>query len=139
MAVRFASIHNVSRGVDLATEVRVADRWSSRARGYLGRPEPLDHQGILLTPCKSIHMLGVGFPLDILFLGSDWRVLEIHDHATPGLKAYSHAEATSTLELKAGRAADSGTSVGDVLEIRTSDQSGHHTSPIAVGIKGERR
>lgn len=136
MSSHVASVHNVSRGVDLGTEVRIADRWLSRARGYLGRPEPHRHQGMLLTPCRSIHMIGVRFALDIVFLDRDLRVLAVHHRVRPGFRTRSHTGATSVLELRAGRIAETCTTVGDVLEIRVVDRS-ENADPIAAGFKGE--
>jgi hypothetical protein len=43
--------------------VAVADRWWPRFRGLLGRDRLPEGEGLLLTPCRSIHMLGMRFPL----------------------------------------------------------------------------
>lgn len=137
MPTRVASVHNVTRGVDLATEVLVADSWLTRARGYLGRREPEDHQGILLVRCKSIHMLGVGFPLDIILLGVDQRVVAVHHRVKPGFRTCRHRDAHSTLELKAGRADMTGTSVGDVLRVLDATRS-LTRDPVVLRFEGER-
>ena len=34
----------------------------------LGRPAPRPGEGLLLTPCSSVHMYGMRFPLDVAFL-----------------------------------------------------------------------
>ncbi len=36
----------------------------------LGRPAPKAGEGLLLTPCQSVHMYGMRFPLDVAFLES---------------------------------------------------------------------
>ena len=136
MSARVASVKNVTRGLDLGTDVLIADGWWARARGYLGRKQPDRFQGILLVPCRSIHMMGVRFPLDVVFLSHELRVLSLHHEVQPGLRTRSHPEANSTLELRAGRLVETGTVVGDVLEIHDTDRH-VSTGPAAASFKGE--
>lgn len=136
MSARVASVRNVTRGLDLGTEILIADSWWTRARGFLGRTEPDNGHGILLIPCSSIHMMGMGFPVDVAFLGPDLRVLSLHHDVQPGLRTRRHAGATSTLELKSGRLSQTGTVVGDLLEIHDPGRD-LSMSPSATSFKGE--
>ncbi|GAB3028397.1 hypothetical protein GCM10027285_08340 [Oleiagrimonas citrea] len=63
-----------------------ADRPWSRMRGLLGRPALLDRarQALWLTPCGSVHTVGMRYPLDIVFLDRDGCVLAMHEHLRPG-------------------------------------------------------
>ena len=135
--MRFGSVHNVTRDACLGTHILIADGWRARLRGYLGRREPEQHEGILLLPCSSIHMLGVRFALDVVFLDSEMRVLALHEAVQPGFSARSHPGAAATLELRAGRVRETHTAVGDVLEIQ---ELGTHDAvlPAAASFKGDR-
>ena len=49
---------NRTRGAVVGSRVQVADRFWSRLRGFLGRPQPSPGEGLLLTPCDGVHMFG---------------------------------------------------------------------------------
>jgi uncharacterized membrane protein (UPF0127 family) len=88
---------------------------SERRRGLLGR----DHiEGVLrLTPARSVHTFGMRFPIDVVHLDKDLRVLRVSTMVPNRLGAFvprSH----SVLEAEAGAMAHWGVSVGDQLEIR---------------------
>lgn len=65
---------NTTRGTLLGTSVRVADGWWSRLRGLLGAPTLEAGEGLVLIPCKAVHMYGMKQSLDVVFVGSDGKV-----------------------------------------------------------------
>lgn len=80
-----------------------ADRWWTRLRGLLFRA-PLDAgggEGLLITPCASVHTLGMRYPLDLVFLDRAQRVVGWRQGVAPWRMAACR-QATSTLELNAG-------------------------------------
>lgn len=58
----------------LAT-AEMAEDWRSRLVGLIGRDD-LDG-ALVLRPARSVHTLGVRFPIDVAFCDRDLRVLEI--------------------------------------------------------------
>lgn len=80
-----------------------ADRWWTRLRGLLFRA-PLDRggaEGLLITPCASVHTIGMRYPLDLVFLDRGQRVVGWKADVAPWrMAACRHA--ASTLELHAG-------------------------------------
>jgi hypothetical protein len=50
---------NVDRGTVLGERVALAASWWARLRGLLGRPEPKPGEGLVLAPCRSVHMYGM--------------------------------------------------------------------------------
>ncbi|KGI78943.1 DUF192 domain-containing protein [Oleiagrimonas soli] len=70
----------------LVPQVWRAERPWSRMRGLLGRPPLQDRarQALWLTPCGSVHTVGMRYPLDIVFLDRDGRVLATHERLRPG-------------------------------------------------------
>ena len=106
---------NGSNGAVLGTSIRVADRWWSRARGMLGRPAPADGAGLLLRPCRSVHMFGMRYALDVAFLDRDERIVAAYSALQPGERSRWHSRAYQALELPTGTLERTGTSVGDLV------------------------
>ena len=92
-------------------------RWPwQRARGYLLRPAPAEHEGLLFlyhVPRKRrIHMLGVRFPLGVVWIGPDQKVVGAV-LAQPGKVYVSPAPVRAFLEIHPHRLA--GFRVGDTV------------------------
>jgi hypothetical protein len=113
--MRLLRVVNTGRDRELGTRIRLADGWLSRLRGMLARPAPAAGEGLLLTPCRSAHMYGMRFPLDIAFLNANRAVVAVYHSLPPGSRTNWHRRAVHALELPAGTLARSGTAVGDVL------------------------
>jgi uncharacterized membrane protein (UPF0127 family) len=113
--MRWLRVVNTRLERELGARVGLADGWLSRLRGMLGRPMPGEGEGLLLTPCRSIHMLGMRYPLDVAFLDRTGAVVAIYPSVAPGLTTRGHRKAAHALELSAGALKESGTVVGDVL------------------------
>ena len=107
---------NASRGAVLGTRVGLADRWLARLRGLLGRPELVPGEGLLLTPCGSVHMLGMRYPIDVALLDAERRVVSLHPGLPPGWHMAATRGARFALELPVGTLARSGTLPGDRLD-----------------------
>jgi uncharacterized membrane protein (UPF0127 family) len=93
-----------------------ATAWE-RMRGLLGKPALRAGQGLIIDPCPSVHTFGMGYPLDLAFLDSRWRVLKLVRELPP-LRWAGCAAARATLELPPGMLDAAGIATGDVLEWR---------------------
>ena len=83
-------------------------------RGLLGRDALASDEGILLRPASSVHTFFMKFPIDVVFLDRDRRVLKIAPELAPWRLAASRGS-KEVLELSAGRAGAVGLRVGDDL------------------------
>lgn len=81
----------------------------------LARPAPEAGEGLLLTPCRSVHMYGMRYPLDVAFLDAEGAVVAAYRRLAPGSRTHWHRNAVHVLELPAGTLAESDTEIGDVL------------------------
>lgn len=108
-------IVNRTRGTLLGTRIELADDWWGRFRGYLGRERPRLGEGILLVPCNAVHMYGMSFPLDVIFLDASGSVLEVLRDMEPWSRSSRVAHARYVLEVPPGTARATGTDVGDAL------------------------
>jgi uncharacterized protein len=81
--------------------LRLATTLRARARGLLGRaaPEPL-----LIAPARSVHTCGMRFPIDVVFLDAELRVVRVVRGLRPWRVAGAR-RARAVLELPAGAAA----------------------------------
>jgi len=96
--------------------LHVADSHFSRMRGLLGRGELPPDEGLLLTPCASIHTWFMRFPIDVVFLQADLTVLKVKEHVRPW-RLVGSSGARSVLELPAGASAEHGLRPGDRLAL----------------------
>jgi hypothetical protein len=109
------TVTNATRGSALGARIGVADRAWSRLRGLLGRASLADGEGLLLVPCRSVHMLGMRFPLDVAFIGPDGAVVATYPGLRPGARSAWHRGAHAALELPEGTLLRTGTREGDTL------------------------
>ena len=110
---------NTTRNVTLAQQVRVADNPVTRLVGLLGTPRAKFQPGcgLWIRPCRGIHTLGMGYPIDAIYLDRDMRIIQILHAIAPWRVGPVLWTCRSVLELPAGTAELTGTIVGDQLAI----------------------
>jgi uncharacterized protein len=126
---------NRTRGTVLGDRVRLADDLPRRVRGFLFRPPPAAGEGILLSPCRAVHMFGVGFSLDVVFISENGHVVATYRDLAPWRRSRLHGSALHALELPAGTIRATDTAVGDVLSWTAVEEGFAETSE--TGETGE--
>lgn len=137
--MRRIRVANKSRWATLGDRVLVAEWWWQRLRGLLGRPALQSGEGLLLTPCRAVHMAGMKYPLDVAFLDRQGIVVALYHSLLPGRRSSWHARAHSALELPAGTLSATGTREGDTLlysPARGAEPSRTRLEPQAVLADG---
>ncbi|OQA24667.1 MAG: hypothetical protein BWY59_02105 [Verrucomicrobia bacterium ADurb.Bin345] len=105
-------------GCVLLQNLQVAESFSEKLKGLLGRAGLGRDEGLVLPDCSSIHTFFMRFALDIVFVSKDWRVTEVVHGVSPGNAVRAKApEGRHTLELGEGRAHELAIAVGDQLVI----------------------
>ncbi|HZI75561.1 MAG TPA: DUF192 domain-containing protein [Gemmatimonadales bacterium] len=130
--MRLLRVVNTRLDQELGAKIRVADGWLGRLRGMLGRPAPKPGEGLLLTPCTSVHMYGMRYPLDVVFLDREGTVVALYPSLAPGARTSWHRNATHALELPSETVTRSGVKLGDVVAWSESPASAD--SPAALGV-----
>ena len=112
---------NQTRQAYLATALAIADTHWTRLRGLLGvRSRDFGNgSGLWIVPCHGVHTLGMGFSIDAVYLDRKLKVVDIQRELKPWRFAPVRMQATSVLELPSRTAVETGTEVGDTIEIRT--------------------
>lgn len=108
-------VTNMTRGTVLGGDVQLADELWSRTRGFLFRSEPEPGQGMLLSPCQGVHMIGLRFALDVVFIDEQGRVVGLYPELQPWRWTSIHRMAMHALELPVGTIDRSHTRLGDAL------------------------
>jgi uncharacterized membrane protein (UPF0127 family) len=91
-----------------------------RARGLLGRDGLEAGEGMLIDRAGSVHMFFMRFPIDVVFLDRDRKVVGVRHGLRPWQVAAAR-RAVAALELPAGAAAGAGIEEGDVLALENID------------------
>jgi uncharacterized membrane protein (UPF0127 family) len=88
-------------------EVEVAERARERMRGLLRRARLPPGQGLLIPNARSVHSMGMRFPVDVSFLDAELTVLEVKRLA-PGRVLVPRRRARHILECAPGAGPDEG-------------------------------
>jgi uncharacterized membrane protein (UPF0127 family) len=114
---------NQTRQAYLATTLSVADTHWTRLRGLLGLKSSdfRNGCGLWIVPCHGVHTLGMGFPIDVVYLDDSMKVIHIQPDLQPWRFAPIRTQAASVLELPCRTAAQTRTAVGDKIEIRIGE------------------
>jgi protein-S-isoprenylcysteine O-methyltransferase Ste14/uncharacterized membrane protein (UPF0127 family) len=86
-------------------------------RGLLGTRRLEAGDGLWLRPCRQVHMIGMRYAIDVVFLDDDHRVVHVIESLAPGRFSPRVPEATSVLELPTGMVASTGLAPGARVSI----------------------
>lgn len=112
-------VYNRTRETFLATEVRLADTYLSRLIGLLGKTKRWVRpgRGLWIVPSCGVHTIGMLFPIDVIFLDKESRVVHVQEYVRPFRISSVCLKAASVLEVPVYTIHRSGTQIGDHLEI----------------------
>jgi hypothetical protein len=108
-------IINQTKDTVLAKEVIIADTFLKRVKGLLGRKDFLPGQTLIIKPCNSIHTFFMQFPIDVLFVDKDNRVIKTLSSVKPFRLTSIYFQASFIIELPSGTIQSTLTCKGDTL------------------------
>lgn len=109
---------NRTRNAILVEHGTIAANMWTRMRGLLGHAPLKDGEGLLLKGEKAIHSIGMSFSIDALFLDQEGRVIYLMPVMPPMRASPMVWQAQDVLELPAGKITETGTALGDKVEIQ---------------------
>jgi uncharacterized membrane protein (UPF0127 family) len=115
----------------LVTRLRLAIDSDERRRGLLGRTGLETGEGLVIAPSQGVHTFGMAFPLDIVGVARDGRVVRIRESVTPRRLVFSWS-AFAILELASGAAAQAGLRVGDRVTVAALASTGEAETPRTI-------
>ncbi|WP_280770409.1 DUF192 domain-containing protein [Salipaludibacillus daqingensis] len=105
----------VSR-LELGT-VKKADTFATRLKGLMFRRKPIENEALWIKPCNSIHTCFMNFPIDVLFLDKNERIVHMIENLKPWRFVPPVAHSKSVLELPKGTIQQEGLQKGEKLEL----------------------
>lgn len=108
-------IKNATKGTIVAEHVWLADTFWKRLKGLLGTNSLGAGYGLVIKPCNSIHTFGMNYPIDVLFINCNHKIIKI----VTAMKKRQMARASGSsyvIELPRGRAKEMACAIGDIIE-----------------------
>ncbi len=110
-------VRNTTRHTVIAREARVANTFWTRLRGLIGRKYLAPGEGLVIVPCKGVHMWFMRFPIDVIYVGEGDRVVDVDENLRPWAIGRPRRESRYVVEVPAGTVAATGTRPGDRLAL----------------------
>ncbi len=95
----------------------MADTPFKRVKGLLGRKGLKPGTAMVIKPCNSIHTLFMRFPIGVLFVDKENRIIKVISALKPFRITPVYFKAHFTIELPAGILESTSTCQGDILSI----------------------
>jgi uncharacterized membrane protein (UPF0127 family) len=116
MEVRALVVTDATRNTILADQCNTADTFFARFRGLQLKRDLPKGCGLLITPCNSVHMFFMRFPIDVIFIDGNHIILYVQECIKPWRISKVVKGSKSVLELPAGTASYAAAKPGDRLE-----------------------
>ena len=96
------ALKNQATGDVVADHIAQPKGWYGRTLGLLGRTALAANEGLWIDRCWGVHTVGMKFPIDVVFLDEEFRIVSIRQNVRAGRLAVSQANANHVVELAAG-------------------------------------
>lgn len=107
-------------GTDVSTHLRPAHTHWTRMKGLLGTKDLPQGHGLWIRPCNQVHMYFMRYPIDLIFIDEDLRVVRLIEEQPVSSISPKVKDAHSVLELPVGAIRRAGVREGDVLMIEAA-------------------
>ena len=99
----------------IVAKVSKTSNFFERMRGLLGTSKLNTNEGLLISPCSSVHTFGMRYTIDLIFLDNNWTIVKTVKSLQPWRMAASKS-AIMVLELASHMLDKKQLSVGQQLE-----------------------
>ena len=96
-------------------KVIIADSFFTRFLGLMFRKKLPEATALLLAPCNSVHMCFMRFPIDVVYLDKDYKIIKVVNNLKPWIGLSICSKASAVLEMTAGEAERCGLEEGKEL------------------------
>ena len=102
-------------------KIKIANTFSSRFFGLMGKKNLPENCGLLLAPCKSIHMLFMRFSIDAIYIDKNFVIKKIVKNLKTWIGVSICLNAWGVVEMTAGEAERLNLKVGKTLKVDICD------------------
>lgn len=110
-------VSNETRGTVLAEHSGRVRNPVSRGLGLMGKRGLPADGGLIIQPCSGVVSFFMRFPIDVVFLDSDGRVVHLVEDLRPWKASKIVRASKMVVELPAGTIARTQTQMGDTVTI----------------------
>jgi uncharacterized membrane protein (UPF0127 family) len=115
-------VYNETRQSFLSLGVGIADTFFTSMKGLLGKRKLRNDEGLWVIPSQGIHSIGLLFPIDLVYLDANRKVIHLVEHLRPFRFAPVKGGCESVLELPVRTICRSDTRIGDGFVICSADE-----------------
>lgn len=112
-------VFDTSKRTKLNYTVYEAQNMLARLVGLIGTAKPDKNQAYYIKPCRGVHTFGMKYPVDVVFLDSDRKVVKLIENLLPNKMTQMSPVARSVLELPSGTLKKDKIRTGDHLKVKT--------------------
>lgn len=105
------------KAVTIGSHIGLADSFLTRLRGLLGKSSLEAGSGILIRPSSGVHTMGMRFPIDVVALDKNLRVVKLWRRLPPNRITSVSLKTHSVLELAPGQIDACRIEAGDCLAV----------------------
>lgn len=113
--LNFTLINKNTKGA-ISREAKIAGTFSQRLLGLMFRKGMKREEALVFYRAASIHTFFMRFPIDLVYLDKQNKVVKIYDALKPWKLAFC-VKAFAVIELPAHKASQKSLKIGDVLEL----------------------
>ena len=107
---------NERTGEVILDDLQIADTFIARFRGLMGMPSLPENVGLMIKPCNSVHCFFMKFPIDVIFVDKEDRIVHIAEGMKPGSLSPIVGKANYVIESNAHNL-EGKFKVGDIVVI----------------------
>ncbi len=117
MLSKICQVYNVNSSLYVSRQTVIADTFLTRLIGLLLTKKFKPGSGLIIEPCKSIHMFFMRYPIDVIFYNQNLEIVALVENIQPWQFTKVYSKAKACLELPINSIRQSNSSINDQLKI----------------------
>jgi uncharacterized protein len=113
----FMKIKTENKTCEIPIKIYKYETFNKRLKGLMFRLQPLHNEGILLSPCNSIHMFFMFFSIDVIFLNKHNQIIYYKENVKPWTVIFPIKHAVAVIELPTNTISKYSFQIGDKIEL----------------------
>ena len=111
-------ITNISKNTIIGSNINIANTFYKRLIGLMFKKSINKDEGLLISPCNSIHMFFMKFSIDVIFIDKNDKILYVLEDFKPWRISKIVLGSKYVLELPPKTIKNTLTTIGDIIKIQ---------------------